>query len=904
MRDGAGGPGTPLRAASPATGSLASARSRAVFALALVLISGLAVSTFAKEQHVTGPRITDEEFITALDFTRPELGAVKQAADAGDLARARSEFVRHLKQRRGPRWRFDWRGRPDVRLPAAGGSEGWDYFAAFLDVDWQGWKLVRFEKSDFAASRQPIGWHWIRSVAFNASGWDLTPDPEMELSFDDIRLVGPEASALICDFEDERAAWSGLQLTDEMARSGAHSGRWRYPHLARRVSTSAVPRDWSRFDALEFWAYSPRPTNARVILVLDSDLPDTSAADRILERELTSVGVSHRFEGEVDWTLNPINYNEWPWQLNRHPFWRTLGQAYWDTGDERYAREFTAQMTHWVRSQPVPVEGFRNREAAWRTIETGIRLAGSWMDSFHYFLSSPSFTDDAVVTMLKSVVEQARHLVAHPTSGNWLAMECNGLFHVGVMFPEFTEADSWRRTAVERAYAELDRQVYPDGAQIELSTGYHQVTLRNFKGMIDLAGLSDTALPADFTAKLEKMYHYNAYAAMPNGCLPALNDAGVTDVRYALLDALRYFPHRRDFEYIATGGAGGEAPAHLSYRFPYAGHLVMRSGWEPDARYLLFDAGPFGYGHQHEDKLTFVLYAHGRRHIVDAGNYPYDSSQWRRYVLSTRAHNTVMVDGLEQNRRGAPNRWHYVVSEPLPQRWVSEDDFDYAAATYDEGYGPGKTTPASHRRHVFFVKPDYWLIVDELQSRDEKPHRYDAIFHVDTDELQVGDAPLLTLTRNQEGPNLALWAVGSRDVSLDVVSGQEQPEVQGWIPSGGYDVRPIPTPILGTEGDGAVWAAYLLYPLAAGQELPVQRFAAPTASGRGEAFAVEVSFTDGRRDVLLIGREGASSVKAAGVETAGDIGFIRLNPDRTVRSSLALRGDDVRRGEQALYGPP
>jgi hypothetical protein len=31
-------------------------------------------------------------------------------------------------------------------------------------------------------------------------------------------------------------------------------------------------------------------------------------------------------------------------------------------------------------------------------------------------------------------------------------------------------------------YEELDNQVYPDGVQIELSSGYHHVSLNNFLG--------------------------------------------------------------------------------------------------------------------------------------------------------------------------------------------------------------------------------------------------------------------------------------------------------------------------------------------------------------------------------------------------------------------------------------
>ena len=72
----------------------------------------------------------------------------------------------------------------------------------------------------------------------------------------------------------------------------------------------------------------------------------------------------------------------------------------------------------------------------WRTIECGIRMGQTWPYAYHYFLSSPSFTDDAICLMLKSMVEHARHLMRWPRSGNWLTMEANGMYHVGVLFPE------------------------------------------------------------------------------------------------------------------------------------------------------------------------------------------------------------------------------------------------------------------------------------------------------------------------------------------------------------------------------------------------------------------------------------------------------------------------------------
>ena len=179
---------------------------------------------------------------------------------------------------------------------------------------------------------------------------------------------------------------------------------------------------------------------------------NTTDADRILRREFKSVGVVHKFDGEIDWTLNPINYAEWTYALNRHSFWAQLARAYWETGEEKYAKEFVYQMTDWVKKCPVPLNDSGNAGLTWRTIETGIRTGMNWNLAFEVFRKSPEFTDDAMVIMLKSFVEHAHQLIRWPTSGNWLSMECEGLTHCGVLYPEFKEAADWRKTAIDRLY--------------------------------------------------------------------------------------------------------------------------------------------------------------------------------------------------------------------------------------------------------------------------------------------------------------------------------------------------------------------------------------------------------------------------------------------------------------------
>ena len=303
-----------------------------------------------------------------------------------------------------------------------------------------------------------------------------------------------------------------------------------------------------------------------------------SEADDALSHKFRSIGIEWQFGPKIDWTFNPTTQpgskraenHEWTWQLNRHPMWSALARRFSATRDEKYAREFVEELNSWVHDCPVPVEAAANVPfSSWRTIEAGIRAGTIWPEVFGRFLPAKSFDDEALVLMVKSFVEHAQYLMKFRTHGNWLTMEANGLCHVGALFPEFRDAKLWRDTAIEALDHELEAQVYPDGAQMELAPGYHGVALRNFLGPARMAARAGFELPKDYMPKIEKMFDYFLHSMQPNGTMPPLNDSGANDCRAFLAEGARLFPQRSDFEWAA--GGKGKPPAELSHFFPYAG---------------------------------------------------------------------------------------------------------------------------------------------------------------------------------------------------------------------------------------------------------------------------------------------------------------------------------------------
>lgn len=865
---------------------------------------------------------SDEDFFASLDLSFPGMEEVKAAVEAKDMPGARAALARHLRERTTPKWVFDWRDRPlrDAQVPGPEQDKApdqWDYYSTFVTVDWEGWKHFTLSKADFSPEtivegqgrkgKQPIGWQWIQYIALNASGWELTPNPETVLYFDDIKLVGKDQSTTISDFEGEASDWIGLDLSAEQAQGGRASGKWGNQVLTTGIKCTEIPHDWTAYDALDFWVYSEKATGSRMVIVLDSDVPrGMAAAEKVLRHEFDYTQGPGKtgtltFGPQIDWTANPTEGEAkthlWNESLNRHFHFRQLSEAYWNTGQDKYAAEIAAQVLDWTSRMPRPMLSSGNSVGhyAWQTLTTGIRLADTWPQALYRCMDAPSFTPEVLVAMMKSAGEQARHLVKWPSSGNWLTAESNGLFTAGMLFPEFKEAAEWRATAISRLYKQLDDEVYPDGMEHELAAGYNNWVVSEFAHILELCDLNDLRgeLPDDYQAKMEKMFNYLLYASMPNGAIPGLNDSGNADVRELLTTGFKLFPERTDFQFVATSGAAGDAPQTTSHAFGWSGHYVLRSGWDPDATFLLFDAGPFGYGHQHEDKLSFVLWAKGRQHVLDPGNFSYDRSRWRKYVLATYGHNTVLVDGLDQNRRAKRETYFWrrpwVGYPPVgfDAAYMYTPPCDFVRGVYRDGYGPEGKVQVVHTRRIAYVRDrGYFLLFDTLSPVDDQEHSYQSLFHLDSTAAQADEGKVVTTT-NEGQSNLVITP--ATPVDVEIVKGKADEPVQGWS-NGPW--REVPTAIYRSTGQGTVRMVFVLEPIGPGQQRTVT--AAKVLEEKADAIALELTLADGTHQVVaqrdILGME--SSI--AGIVSDREVIVEDRGADGQVTGGFTVTGEPPR----------
>ncbi|MGD9496716.1 MAG: alginate lyase family protein, partial [Armatimonadota bacterium] len=769
-------------------------------------------------------------------------------------------------------------------------QEGPDYFSLRLRLDFEGWKHFILPFDEIGRVRQPVGWHQIEAFRLH-SAWDpnIEVNPEAVVYVDNVRLeqfsdTGPRMTdpEFFAALDLERPELAAVQQAVAAGDLEAAKSAWA-AHLRQR----RMPR-W-----FEMWYDRPEP--------VPPERANLGAAERALAHIFSFQSQQFELGADIDWSSNQMTEGEsatveWNASLNRHGLFSTLASAWWRTGDRKWTDELVAMWLDWIEDAPVLLNSSGNSPYhwAWETLNTAVRASNAWPNSLFRTLDSPSWTDEAIVTVTKSFAEHARHLLAWPSHGNWLTAESTGLYYAGVLFPEFREAANWRQVGLQRLYAQMEEEVYPDGLEYELALGYGLWVLRNYSDVLDFALLNEQRdeLPADWLERIEAMYDYVLYASMPNGTVPGLNDSGNADRLPYMERAARYFPDRADFAWAASGGAQGEMPTDTSRAFDYSGHYVMRTGWGPEDRFLLLDAGPFGSGHQHEDKLTLILYALGRMHLVDAGNYMYDKSRWRRYVLSTRGHNTVRVDGLDQHRRGL--RETYVLPfpfQPIGNPWVSGEDFDFAQGSYTDGYGDDNAVRVTHTRSVLFVKPDYWLVVDRLTPEDDAVHQYEALFHLDADEAAVDDDLVVTSLTGDDQSHLVIAPLPTEGLSVEVVKGVEEEPVQGWSWAMIGRSGAIPTAIYRLSGAGVQTMAYVLWPVEANGAPPLatlERLDAPEGTLAGV-----LALADGSRHAFVF-QPRAAEAAFGGSTTDAEVAFVEVRGDGTIGRSFLYGGNELR----------
>lgn len=375
----------------------------------------------------------------------------------------------------------------------------------------------------------------------------------------------------------------------------------------------------------------------------------------------------------------------------------------------------------------------------------------------------------ALLTAILKHAEKLAHKSVYRPGHNHGVTQAYALLAIGLLFSLHPKAQHWAMLGCQRLEAQMAENVSSEGLHREHSPFYHFFVFRQFDQAYRLAKAYGLEFSQNFTDRLHAMLAAGAYLIKPDGALPALGDSAKKSVIMVQESDLAEWTGNGSQEYLysITKGIRGKAPQNTSVYFPNAGYAFFRSGWGDsgrfeEERFLALRLSTFKTTHIHRDVLSFELYAYGKDLIVDSGGpFAYGHPNRAGYFLSTRAHNTIVVDDKDQS-----------TGEARLLHWSTSPQCDILDAEHSNYAG------ITHRRLVVFIRKQYFLIIDRLES--SQSHQYSQLFHLNPD-LQVSLKGLSAETHNVfPGATVQIVPLLERGVGVRLHRGINHLR-QGWV---------------------------------------------------------------------------------------------------------------------------
>lgn len=423
------------------------------------------------------------------------------------------------------------------------------------------------------------------------------------------------------------------------------------------------------------------------------------------------------------------------WELNRHFQFSCLAKNYYITGKKEYLNELVELFDDWNKHN-LFLHG-----AEWTSaMELGIRV-NSWIYTYVFlshayekYQEKASLLDELAHGILVMDEYIIKHRAKISSANNHLIIEIFAVGMSGILF----DKKEWIKLAVGSLTEELPKQNYDDGVNKEMSLHYQGFVMEAY-ALLWLALVKNKYnVPQSWKQYLTHMSEYMADCCGDYGEVVVFgdNDEGkLFDLQGKIEDHYRYvlqlmgmlleqryteLPLVENVFWITTKEQQEQYNRKKLYEpklvahYKKGGYTLLRSR---DHKVLIgMDHAELGFGsiaaHGHADALSIQAFYEGRPILVDSGTYSYHvPKSVRNEFRSTRAHNTVYVEGVEQAEMLGPFLWG--------KRYKVENVAAYENESYIEIDATISYFGITHRRKISF---DYErkLFVEDFVDGAEK----------------------------------------------------------------------------------------------------------------------------------------------------------------------------------------
>lgn len=455
--------------------------------------------------------------------------------------------------------------------------------------------------------------------------------------------------------------------------------------------------------------------------------------------------------GKAYFRYKIINYEtesdvKFAWDMSRCHHFLILGQAYKQIKNKKYAEKIKDDILDFTKENP-----FMHSINWTCAMDVAIRAA-NWIHALALIKESGVLEDKLFVRAVEVSLNEHRFFIeknlekGKPYSGNHYIADLAGLLHIYLIFD--IRGAKWKKFLTE-FQDEIRQQVLPSGFHYEKSTSYHKLVFEMVLYTYLILNENGVQFDGDVVEKIKSMANFMNNIIQPDGNIPFIGDN----------DNGCFLP------FIHKGYANGTEIMRIAKKvFPKDDFTTQRTSFYDDANFAVlrkedlfatihnnpisrYSNGEYNQlynSHTHCDMLSFTFSDGNQNIIVDPGTYCYTSSPvLRKKFRSTAKHNTVCINGIDQQKQNAKNLFSLTqYSFPQQTRMRDKNTFEGAYDFIDNG-----NVVYSHKR-ILELEDCCCVVDDEVKCKGEMTAMSYFYLSVDVTAEKDGDK-IVILSKNR-----------------------------------------------------------------------------------------------------------------------------------------------------------
>ena len=446
--------------------------------------------------------------------------------------------------------------------------------------------------------------------------------------------------------------------------------------------------------------------------------------------DLISNGLLEEVYGvKIGWDIYEETQVEKSVWLNRFYFLPSFARMYHLTGKLSYVKTMMHYISTWIKENPLTEDAhkrnynWRDMQAAWRAIH--------W--TWCLYLTEEKLKMEEKELIENSLVEHGQVLLTwfgkqklnefnHQAHGG-LAM-----LYLGVFFPHFDQAQQLMETGSTILKHHLNNVFYADGGNVEQMFGYYPFETHIFRDFLLLGESNTFQVPSNLKPKLKQMGDFMKTVAQPDNTMPPINDS------YEM-------PIGPSIE-ILEGVLGSSIMGRKTALFDETQFAVLRAENGEDSWYVTANPAKTIGAHSHAGRLGFTLWYKETPIIIDSGVCNYDDPKLVTWYRSSKAHNTVLIDGKSDIETSTDILW---ASKRKTDNYIKnlEENKVFTSCTMISPKSEVVNSGVQWNRTLALVKGKYFILHDCFLAEQDKDHDFELLLHFPKVNVLVQEKSIL-----------------------------------------------------------------------------------------------------------------------------------------------------------------